>query len=130
MTNISISSASAEGLVPERPARPATAAAPSPISASANPAPAKIAAERPAVVSKAAPSPQELQQMVDQMQTKTATLSPELQFSLDKESGKTIVKVTDSNTKDVIWQFPSEEALQVTKELDRYQRGLLVNRKA
>jgi flagellar protein FlaG len=81
-------------------------------------------------VSKAAPSPQELQQMVDQMQTKTATLSPELQFSLDKESGKTIVKVTDSNTKDVIWQFPSEEALQVTKELDRYQRGLLVNRKA
>ncbi|OIQ71843.1 flagellar protein FlaG [mine drainage metagenome] len=78
----------------------------------------------------APPAADDLKKLVNAMQSKVNLHSSDLQFSIDQESGKTIIKVTDRTTNDVIWQFPSEEALQVTKELDRYQHGLLVNRKA
>ncbi len=38
--------------------------------------------------------------------------------------------MTDKSTNTVIWQFPSEVALQVAKELDQYRQGLVINRKA
>jgi flagellar protein FlaG len=82
------------------------------------------------VTAKTSLTSDELNKLVSEMQRKVNTLSPQLQFSIDKESGKSIVKVTDSSTKEVIWQFPSEEALQITKEIDRFQQGMLVNRKA
>jgi flagellar protein FlaG len=62
------------------------------------------------------------------MQAKVSGATSALEFSVDQDSGKAIVKVTERSTKQVIWQFPSEEALQVTKELDRY-RGALLSRK-
>lgn len=77
-----------------------------------------------------APTPEALDKMVSAMQRKVTGISADLQFSIDKETGKTIVKLTDESTKELIWQFPSEEAMQITKALDQYQRGLLVNRKA
>jgi len=64
------------------------------------------------------------------MQHKVDAISSDLQFSVDKETGKDIVKVTDRSSRQVVWQFPSEEALNVTKALDRYQKGLLLNRQA
>jgi flagellar protein FlaG len=79
---------------------------------------------------KIAPTPDELKNIVNELQSRIDIHSSDLQFSVDQDSGKAIVKVTDRSTKDVIWQFPSEEALQVAKELDRFQQGLLVNRKA
>jgi len=64
------------------------------------------------------------------MQKKVASYSPELQFSIDQASGKSIVKLTDKSTDTLIWQFPSDQALQIAKELDQYQQGLVVNRSA
>ena len=52
-----------------------------------------------------------------------------LQFSVDKDSGKTVVKVIDMTTKEVIKQFPSEEVLAMAKALDDI-KGLLVHQKA
>jgi flagellar protein FlaG len=79
---------------------------------------------------KVAPTAEQLRAMVDEISAKVAQISPQLQFSIDKESGKTIIKVTDRNTNEVVWQFPTDEALQITRELDRFQKGLLLNRQA
>ncbi|MDR2014253.1 MAG: flagellar protein FlaG [Azoarcus sp.] len=42
-----------------------------------------------------------------------------LQFSLDKDLGKIVVKIMDSETNEVIKQFPSEEALALAKALEK-----------
>jgi flagellar protein FlaG len=81
-------------------------------------------------VDHASPTSDELSLLVAKMQSKVAATSPELHFSVDHDSGKSIVKVTDQTTKEVIWQFPSESALRISKEMDNFQKGMLLNRKA
>lgn len=68
-----------------------------------------------------------LQKIVSQMQSKLAGTNSDLEFSVDKDSGQFVVKVTERSTKNVIWQFPSDQALQVSKELSRFL-GAFVNR--
>jgi flagellar protein FlaG len=66
------------------------------------------------------------------VQTVNATLkqlSQDLEFSVDADSQRTIVKVVDQQTKEVIRQMPSAEALEIAKALDRVQ-GLLIKQKA
>lgn len=58
-----------------------------------------------------------------------ASASRSLTFSLDDDSGKLVVKVVDMTTKEVIRQFPSEEAIAISKSLDKLQ-GLLLSDKA
>jgi len=57
------------------------------------------------------------------------SVSSSLEFSLDDASGRTVVKVVDTETEEVLRQFPSEEMLAISKSIDRMQ-GLLINRKA
>ena len=52
-----------------------------------------------------------------------------LQFSVDKETGKTVVRVVDAQNGETIRQIPSEEALALSKSLDKLQ-GLLLSQKA
>jgi flagellar protein FlaG len=52
-----------------------------------------------------------------------------LEFSVDEESHRTVVKVVDQQTKELIRQMPSAEALEISKALDRVQ-GMLINQKA
>ncbi len=42
----------------------------------------------------------------------------DLQFSVDQASGRTVIKVVDSETKQVIRQIPSEETLRIAEQLD------------
>lgn len=56
-------------------------------------------------------------------------LSPSLEFSIDTDSKRTVVKVIDQATQEVIRQMPSVEALEIAKALDRLQ-GLLIRQKA
>jgi len=53
----------------------------------------------------------------------------ELQFTLDKDADLTVVKILDKETKQLIRQFPSAEAVQIAKVLDKLQ-GLLIRDKA
>ena len=58
------------------------------------------------------------------------TFSRNLEFSVDEAAvGKTVVKVVDRETGDMIRQIPSEEALAIAKALDQLQ-GLLIRQKA
>jgi len=42
----------------------------------------------------------------------------DLQFSVDQDSGRTVIKVVDSQTDQVIRQIPSEETLRMVEQLD------------
>lgn len=57
------------------------------------------------------------------------TVSSNLQFLTDPHSGRTVVQVVDAQTRQVIRQLPSEEALAITRAIDRLQ-SLLVREKA
>jgi len=54
---------------------------------------------------------------------------PQLAFSIDEESNRTIVRVTDASTGELIRQLPSEEALAIARSLDKMQ-GLLLKQQA
>lgn len=74
-------------------------------------------------------SEEEIQRATEDLKQRVQTLAPELQFSVDKTSGRSIVKFIDRATQEVVRQFPSEEALALTRAMDQFQRGLILNRK-
>lgn len=71
----------------------------------------------------------QLEAAVKQVQNVTQTLANELRFNIDKDTDKTVVKIVDSTTGDLIRQIPSEEMLAIAKALDHIQ-GLLIKQKA
>lgn len=71
----------------------------------------------------------ELKGAVDKISRFVAATNTDIQFSLDETSEMTVVRVIDRETKEVIRQIPSEEALQIAATLDKLQ-GLLVKQKA
>ena len=75
------------------------------------------------------PSQAQLQQALKEVQQKVQVQANSLQFSLDKETGQTIVKVTDAQTGEVIRQIPAEEMVAIAHAMDSYQ-GLLLKQKA
>lgn len=123
MTNISSSAGSALPVVQVAGRRAVDTA----VSKDQTPSPHLAAVAKPGRTS---PAPDELKKLVQEMQDKVAAFTPELQFSIDQDTGQAIVKVTDQTTKEVVWQFPSETAFQIAREIDRFQKGLLLNRKA
>ena len=74
-------------------------------------------------------SPEELQSSVDAMNDFVRSLNSALQFSIDEDTGKTVVKVVDMATDQVIRQIPSEEVLAIAKALDKL-KGLLIQQQA
>lgn len=52
-----------------------------------------------------------------------------IEFSLDDDNGQVIVKVVDQNTKELIRQMPSKEALEIAKALDQAV-GMLIKQTA
>lgn len=79
---------------------------------------------------KAPLSNEDLSKLVQEMQTKMDKLNPDLAFSIDQASGRTVIELTDRATHEVIQQFPSEAVLRISKALDQFQKGQLLNRKA
>ena len=70
-----------------------------------------------------------LDQAVDSINKFLKPVASSVEFSVDEQSGRTVVQVIDTDTKDVLRQFPSKEALAISQELDRYQ-GMLLKDKA
>jgi flagellar protein FlaG len=75
------------------------------------------------------PATDRLKDAVKHINDALKALSQDLEFSVDTDSNRTIVKVVDQQTKQVIRQMPSPEALEIAKAIDRLQ-GLLVRQKA
>lgn len=75
------------------------------------------------------PSAGELQKALEEVAKAVAPMAQSLQFSLDKDSGKTVVKVMDTDTNEVIRQIPSEEVLAISKAVNKL-KGLLIKQEA
>lgn len=70
-----------------------------------------------------------LEQTLQGAQEAAEAAGANLQFTIDKDSGKTIVKVVDSQTSEVIRQIPSEELLALARSMSKTE-GLLISQKA
>jgi flagellar protein FlaG len=53
-----------------------------------------------------------------------------LEFSVDTDTRQTVVKMMDSSTGEVIRQYPSEETLAISRNIEHFQQGLLLTKKA
>lgn len=100
------------------------------------PAGRPVVASSQAAASRQAPQPapaasaEEVREAADKINKALQSLvSSSLEFSVDQDSGRTIVRVVDVETKDIIRQIPNEEALAIAKSLDKLQ-GVLIRQKA
>lgn len=71
----------------------------------------------------------EVRSALDEVEKAIAPITQALEFSVDDDSGKTVVKVMDTETKELIRQMPSEEVLAIAKALDKL-KGLLLQQQA
>jgi len=93
------------------------------------PARAPAAVPEPVVVHPQ-PEPAQTQRAVEALRKLIDAAAPNsLSFSIDDSTGKTIVRITDAQTGEMIRQIPSEELLAIARSLDRMQ-GMLLQQKA
>ncbi|GAB3410112.1 flagellar protein FlaG [Massilia agilis] len=105
---------------------PAAAAQPA---ASAELAPAATSTAQAVQQPDAAPPQAKLDEALKSINKSMQALSQEIEFSIDPDTDRTVVKVVDQRTKEVIRQMPSAETLEIAKALDRLQ-GLLIRQEA
>ncbi|HEY0924775.1 flagellar protein FlaG [Rheinheimera pacifica] len=124
MSSISVSNVSVAGYAPAA-------------DKSARPAQAEPDLVKPAETVKpvAEVSKTELQQAVDVVNQAVALEQRSLSFSIDDVSGRSVIKVIDYETDELIKQIPSEELLKVAQDIKRLQEemgqsiGLLIDNK-
>ena len=71
----------------------------------------------------------ELSQAVKQINDFVQDIQRDLEFSVDDDTGRTVIRVYDSKTDELIRQIPNEEVLELAKNL-KETNGLLFNAKA
>ncbi len=75
------------------------------------------------------PDPAQLTQALQSINKALQTSSSNLEFTVDDDTERTIVKVVDQQTGEIIRQMPSLEALEIAKALDR-AAGKLIHQEA
>jgi len=94
------------------------------------PVPVKAPSVAPQPAPQQQPSKEQVQKAVESMKQMIETAAPNsLQFSIDDDTGKTIVRISDAQTGEMIRQIPSEELLEIARSLDRMQ-GMLLRQEA
>ena len=63
------------------------------------------------------PEQKEVEVAVEELNNALDTLNVQRHFSVEKDLNKVVVKLLDSESKDVIRQFPSEEAISLSKNI-------------
>lgn len=88
-------------------------------------------AQTTAAVTQAAKSPSlsEVNKAVSEINKMVQSASQNLEFSVDSDAEEVVVKVIDQQTKEVLRQIPSVEALEIAKSLDKL-KGLLIKQEA
>ena len=71
----------------------------------------------------------ELSQAVKQLNDFAQDIQRDIEFSVDDDTGRTVIRVFDSKTDELIRQIPNEEVLELAKNL-KETNGLLFNAKA
>jgi flagellar protein FlaG len=78
------------------------------------------------------PSSEQLKEAVSQLNKASQDKTQGLEFSIDNDSKRTVVKVIDQTTKEVLRQIPTQEALEIAKALESKSStaGLLIQQTA
>jgi len=71
----------------------------------------------------------QIKKALEEANRKMQSLGGSLEFSIDQQTRKTVVRIIDTSTNQLIRQIPSEEMLTIAKSLDRLQ-GLLIKQHA
>ncbi len=74
------------------------------------------------------PQEQEVKKAVDELNNALGTMNVQRQFSVEKELNQVVVKVLDTTNNKVIRQIPSEEAINLAKNI-KEMVGLLFDSK-
>ena len=91
---------------------------------------AVVARREPAAGGNRPPAPAELEQAVSELNEYVQTLNRSLQFSVDDDSGRTVIKVVDPQSDEVIRQIPPEEILAIARVLQDQVKGALLEERA
>ncbi|SDL94788.1 flagellar protein FlaG [Janthinobacterium sp. OK676] len=75
------------------------------------------------------PSREQLDKAVSDLNQSSQMKTQGLEFSVDEDSQRTVVKVIDQETKEVLRQIPSKEALALAKTFDA-AKGSLISQSA
>ena len=89
----------------------------------------QAAAAAPQAPATAQNHPEHFAQAVKTINATLKNLNQNVEFTIDEDSQRTVVKVIDQETKQVLRQMPSQEALDIASALDRLQ-GLLIRQEA
>ncbi len=73
---------------------------------------------------------QEVNQSVMNLNTSDQLISRNLEFHIDKDSGRTVITVRDSKSKEVIRQIPSDQLLEISNRLKELQESNLESNQA
>ena len=73
---------------------------------------------------------QALSSVVSAIKDYVQNIQRDLEFTVDKELNRVIIRVYDSETREVIRQIPAEEMLKLARQLARAEEGLLLDLKA
>lgn len=76
-------------------------------------------------MSKAEASPERVQEAVSRIQSYLSASRRELQISVDQGSGRTVVRVVNPETQEVVRQIPTEEVLKLAASLHRSGGGII-----
>jgi len=94
-------------------------------------APAKaVAAITPAQNAPVQPSSEELNSAVAAINQAMQQSNQSLEFSVDTDAHRTVVRMVDTSTGELIRQFPSEATLAISRGIEQFQQGLLLKQKA
>ena len=75
-------------------------------------------------------SPTQLQNVADHINTILKQSNKNLEFSVDAATKKPIVKLIETDTGNLIRQFPTEEMLAISSAIDKFQQGVFLKQKA
>jgi flagellar protein FlaG len=79
----------------------------------------------------AAPSRDQLARAVAELNKSQQAKSQGLEFSIDTDTRRTVVKVVDQATREVLRQIPTPEALEIAKALEAQStKGVLIQQTA
>ena len=66
---------------------------------------------------------EELEDIVAKLNEHVQNVQRNLSFSVDDSSGKTVIRVVDTNTEELIRQIPSEDALRISQSIQEQVDG-------
>ena len=92
--------------------------------------PARAPVDVPVQAVQRRPSPEELKKAVDVINQTVRQSNQNLEFSVDADTERTVVRMVDTSTGELIRQFPTEAALAISRDIEHFQQGLLLKQDA